>query len=345
MPISQHKNFVIYKGDVYDLYENHSMALVNQNIEKINELEGLENLASLTHLNLSRNNIANISGLEKLDSVEVLDLKYNRITRIEGLFGLVNLRRLILNGNRIEKIEGLEGLKKLEFLELKGNRIKRIEGVKNLGNLKELCLEGNPTKQIEIIESIPNKCRINLGFTPLCRAPRKISLDLAKHISIGQSLIHFYVMETLKLNPEYSDNMSLTLYELMKVFPNLSLPASYGDGIMLVKRLNAIQLSEPQLDNSLNGGRMNYWKVGYIYAKSFFWMRHGDEYVRVPDQLSFSEAEAILRGKPSLRVPPNEWGALEEQYQKQKGTAFFKYQNKIKEYYQSYYQSHSRMLL
>lgn len=340
MTSSQPHDSVIFNGKIFSTYENNKLLLIKKHIEHISELEGLEDLTHLTYLNLSRNKITRIAGLDNLTHLEELNLRLNQIVKIEGFSELSNLKKLVLDRNRIKKIEGLDGLQNLEFLDLSANRIKTIEGIDKLGNIKKVNLEYNPILHIDNNVSIPKKCQIILGFVPLCATPTQISEYSAKNVYISNSLIHLYAMETLKLSYEYSDNMSLTLYELMKVFPDLALPKSFDDGIKVIQRLDALQLTQTQFQNVIKDGKMTFWKAAYIYAKSFFWMRYGDKYIRVPDQLSFSEAENILRKEPDLRVPSKDWRFLEQEYQKRKRTEFFKYQKKVLDSL-----SHSQMLL
>ncbi len=90
---------------------------------KIERIEGLEDMTELDLLTLSNNQIGRIEGLERLVHLRELHLGVNRIPRIEGLDTLVNLRELTLYGNRITCIEGLHHLECLEHLDLQHNRM------------------------------------------------------------------------------------------------------------------------------------------------------------------------------------------------------------------------------
>ena len=76
-----------------------------------------------------KNNIRKISeipGLENLKYLKRLDLSNNQIENVEGLVGLKSLTHLVLSNNQISDIDNLEYLKqfsKLQFLDLCGNEI------------------------------------------------------------------------------------------------------------------------------------------------------------------------------------------------------------------------------
>lgn len=74
--------------------------------------------------------IEKIEGLENLINLEELNLSYNMISRIENLTNLQKLRDLNLADNNIRRIENLESLPSLEVLNLNGNLISEIPQVK-----------------------------------------------------------------------------------------------------------------------------------------------------------------------------------------------------------------------
>lgn len=64
----------------------------------ITTLEGLENCANLTELDLSNNSLKSINELTTLQNLVTLDLANNRLSRIDALAGLFLLRYLDLSG-------------------------------------------------------------------------------------------------------------------------------------------------------------------------------------------------------------------------------------------------------
>jgi len=76
-----------------------------------------------------KNNIRKISeipGLENLEYLKKLDLSNNQIENLKGLVNLKTLTHLVLSNNQISNLDNLEylkELKKLQFLDLCGNEI------------------------------------------------------------------------------------------------------------------------------------------------------------------------------------------------------------------------------
>lgn len=131
------------QADELDLQEVSSLLLSFQNIYKIDNMEGFENL---TKLQLDNNRIQKIQNLDHLVNLEWLDLSFNQITTIENLDTLVNLKDLSLFNNQITKIENLDALKKLNVLSLGNNQIENLDYIKDLRqfkNLRLLNLKGN----------------------------------------------------------------------------------------------------------------------------------------------------------------------------------------------------------
>lgn len=118
-----------------------------QNIQKIQNLEGLHNLKKLC---LDNNIIEVIEGLEEfLPNLEWLDLSFNSISMIEGLYGLPNLTDLSLFHNRIVTVaDGLDDCPKLNVLSLGDNQIRDFEPMVSyllkFHKLQVLNLAGNP---------------------------------------------------------------------------------------------------------------------------------------------------------------------------------------------------------
>ncbi|KAM9354856.1 leucine-rich repeat-containing protein 9 [Pholidichthys leucotaenia] len=139
------------------------LTIVDQNIKRIEELEGcpllqelwivqchlteisgLQNCLQLEKLYLYDNKISEINNLEMQVKLEVLWLNNNCITRIQGLNTLKNLKELNLADNLIEKIgHGLDSNVRLENLNLSGNKInsfKELTPLSHLSHLREFAL-------------------------------------------------------------------------------------------------------------------------------------------------------------------------------------------------------------
>ncbi len=87
----------------------------------LTSLVGIQNLTSLTFLDLNFNSITDISALSGLTSLTLLGLGLNSITDISALSGLTSLTFLRLSDNSISDISALSGLTSLMFLDLSSN--------------------------------------------------------------------------------------------------------------------------------------------------------------------------------------------------------------------------------
>ena len=111
--------------------------------DNIKDLTGLEFATNLTSLNLYYNDITDLSPLAGLTNLTSLGLRHNDITDISSLSGLTNLTSLNLEDNDITDLSSLAGLTNLTWLNLWGNRIWDISALEHLTNLESLFLGNN----------------------------------------------------------------------------------------------------------------------------------------------------------------------------------------------------------
>jgi len=123
---------------------------------QIGEIENLKNLSGLEELELNNNKITEIKNLECLINLSKLKLYNNDITEIKSLDKLTNLQQLGLYNNNIAKIQNLDGLVNLTRLGLGCNKIKKIEGLDKLKGLKILWLYNNKITKIENLNKLAN---------------------------------------------------------------------------------------------------------------------------------------------------------------------------------------------
>ncbi|KPH15018.1 leucine-rich repeat domain-containing protein [Chryseobacterium sp. ERMR1:04] len=121
-----------------------------ENIEKINVNENIRSL------NIGETNIKRITDLERFPYLEELRLNGSLIEKIEGLDTLHNLKQLFISATQVEEIEGLESLTNLEVLDLSYNEISKIRGLDSLKNLKKLNLNENKITKVENLDHLIN---------------------------------------------------------------------------------------------------------------------------------------------------------------------------------------------
>ena len=119
-----------------------------QNVLKLDNLHGLQNLVKLQ---LDNNIISAIENISHLTSLEWLDLSFNNITKIEGLDALTRITDLSLFNNQIESIEGISSLQALNVFSIGNNEVKRIDSMcaelRKFPNLRLLNAHGNPIQR------------------------------------------------------------------------------------------------------------------------------------------------------------------------------------------------------
>lgn len=182
------------------------------NLEKVNDLDGIEILNALRVLDLSGNNLREIDGLENLTSLEILkfgDLNYstgNQITEIKGLTLLKNLRILNLSNNYIKEIKGLDNLINLKRLYLVNNSIKEIKGLDTLQNLIYLNLEKNYITQIQSLNKLILLEILVLGKNSIVKVNNIQDLPNLKEIRIHDNPLS-------KIEPvEFKNEIELKMY-------------------------------------------------------------------------------------------------------------------------------------
>ncbi|GAB1290660.1 Leucine-rich repeat and guanylate kinase domain-containing protein [Apodemus speciosus] len=164
-------------------------ALSSHTDNEIEEITGLENCISLTHLSLAGNKITTIKGLGTLP-IKVLSLvpgysgtRYVDQAGLELTEIYMPLCRLTqpeslecfkASNNKIETITGLEELKALQNLDLSHNQISSLQGLENHDLLEVINLEDNKIKElseIEYIENLPILRVLNLLRNPIQNKP------------------------------------------------------------------------------------------------------------------------------------------------------------------------------
>ena len=113
-------------------------------------------MAWLTELDATNQNIRNLTGLETATNLIWLWLGQNSISDISPLAGLTNLTELELNENFISNILPLARLTRLIYLNLLNNSISNISTVARLTNLTILDLGKNRISNISALAGLTN---------------------------------------------------------------------------------------------------------------------------------------------------------------------------------------------
>ena len=103
-------------------------------MNRIQNIEGLENQVNLRSLDLSSNLIYDVENLESLGNLTQLYLQNNSITSIRNLNQSLRLQILNISMNMLQMIEDLDplqGLSTLRRIELFGNPVCKVRGYGN----------------------------------------------------------------------------------------------------------------------------------------------------------------------------------------------------------------------
>jgi Leucine-rich repeat (LRR) protein len=122
--------------------------------DRITSLVGIQNLTSLTNLELVGNSFSDLSALSGLTSLTSLSLEDNSISDISALSGLTSLSVLSLGHNLISDISALSRLTSLTSLYLSSNSISDISALNRLTSLTSLSLEDNSINDLSALSGL-----------------------------------------------------------------------------------------------------------------------------------------------------------------------------------------------
>lgn len=107
------------------------------------DLDGIEHLTDLTHLELDRNSIVDVAPLAGLAGITYLTLSDNAIADITPLAGLTQLQTLDLDDNAVANLEPLAGLTMLTELDVSRNQVTSLAPLASLTGLVRLSIGWN----------------------------------------------------------------------------------------------------------------------------------------------------------------------------------------------------------
>ena len=139
------------------------LMVLRDHFDGITSLVGIQNLTSLTYLDLSLNSINDISTLSGLTSLTYLDLSGNLLSDISALSGLMRLSGLWLGHNSISDVGALSGLTSLTSLSLGSNSISNISALSGLTSLQNLYLYSNSISDVGALSGLASLTYLDLG--------------------------------------------------------------------------------------------------------------------------------------------------------------------------------------
>jgi hypothetical protein len=143
----------------------------------------LQRLTSLTKINLSYNQFIRNEAIENLVSLTYLDLESNYTISDVALTRLTKLRTLSLYDNQSITNNAIKELYSLTSINLDDNKYISDEGICNLTNLEELDLSSNKKITDNSLKKLVNLRRLNIGNNS------KITIKGFSHLSKLSTLI------------------------------------------------------------------------------------------------------------------------------------------------------------
>ncbi len=155
----------------------------------IESLVGMQNLTSLTFLNLGGDPITDISALSELTSLTVLLLTANSISDISPLSGLTSLTRLSVEDNSVTDISALSRLTGLTQLFLRDNSITDIGVLSGLTSLTRLFLTANSVTDISALSGLTSLTDLSLENNSITDISEPLELPSLIFLRLGDNSI------------------------------------------------------------------------------------------------------------------------------------------------------------
>jgi hypothetical protein len=187
------------------------------------DVSPLQDLKSLTELNLRDANITDVSPLKGLKNLSELYLDGTRVSDVSALKNLPNLRTLFLRDTEVSDLSPLEGLKNLSDLNLHNTKITNLSPLKDLKNLSDLDLTNANISDLSPLKDLGNLSRLILintkisDLSPLKNLKNLHTLDLT-----GTEVADLSPLEGLNLNSLYIERTKISDVSPLKNLKSLS---------------------------------------------------------------------------------------------------------------------------
>ena len=122
------------------IYSSHTLNKNWWKKEKLSEIKILE-------CNIKR--ILDLNGIEDFINLRELNCQYNKIESLEPIKDLIRLEKLICSNNKLTSLKGIENLINLKSINASDNKLNNIEEMKNLVNIKTINLIDNSLTSLE----------------------------------------------------------------------------------------------------------------------------------------------------------------------------------------------------
>ena len=237
------KNLTVIPREIC-LFHNLNILMLSDN--RIESVQGLQNLPALQTLELSDNQIQSVQALQNLPALQTLKLSDNQIQSVQGLQNLPALQTLNLSGNQIQSVQALQNLPALQTLNLSGNQIQSVQALQNLPALQDLYLSGNQIQSVQGLQNLPALQTLYLSDNQiqsvqgLQNLPALQTLNLSgNQIQSVQGLQNLPALQTLDLS--YNQIQSVQGLQNLPALQTLKLSRNQIQSVQGLQNLPALQ--------------------------------------------------------------------------------------------------------
>lgn len=129
----------------------------------LSTVAGLENLTSLTYLDLSNNTVRNITPLASLTDLQEVYLQHNALTDLSSLSGLNALVTLDVSYNALTTLSPITGLSNLVWLDASNNTITEVAQVGRLTSLQNLSVAYNTLTDVSALAQCTSLTQLDVS--------------------------------------------------------------------------------------------------------------------------------------------------------------------------------------
>jgi internalin A len=156
---------------------------------RIISLQGLDQLPSLTSLELPQNAVTDLTPVARVPALTHLVLTNNAITDVSPLTGLTDLQELGLSNNRITDLGPLASLRNVRFVGLAGNQVRTLEPLADLTAVTEFDASDNLIVDVAPLAGMTALTRLSLAYNKITDVAPLENLPALAHVTLTQNRI------------------------------------------------------------------------------------------------------------------------------------------------------------
>lgn len=129
----------------------------------LSTIAGLDEVQTLTRLDLSNNTLRNLEVLSDMDNLQELYLQHNAVTGLNALGSLTGLETLDISYNSVTDLTPLSSCMMLSSLSADNNALKSLQGVEELTLLTHLSANHNKLMEISVLANCHELVEVSIA--------------------------------------------------------------------------------------------------------------------------------------------------------------------------------------